>query len=346
MAMQETKFLDSRGGASQQVNEIDKSKPASEAEMAEPTEPANRVSEDRKEIGHGLYVYCIVPSDSPHEYGRIGVGTGSLVYAIPFKELAAVVSDFEGEGFDKTDANLLAHQRVVQKIFEKVKGIPVKFGTIRENEEDVRNVLEEGYSDFERELSELTSKEGTASALEPAAPTDAIGQILSQSAVSAARIEQMANVLDELKRMEHEKGADRLSEGIAKQLLELLAAVTSEQQKIREALGELRNLHTDNAASIGFQLGSLASGLENLKTLLTENAASLEKTVKGTIIEAIPPSVEQALAKQPSPVPSTARAPPASEVMLSEYTWCVNCGTAIGLIDRFCDHCGRPTTLR
>jgi hypothetical protein len=338
--MQETKLLDSRAGASQQVNEIDKSKPG----IAQPTEPPNRISEDRKKIGHGLYVYCIVPSDSPHEYGRIGVGTDSLVYAIPFKDLAAVVSDFEGEGFDKTDANLLAHQRVVQKIFEKVKGIPVKFGTIRENEEDVRNVLEEGYSDFERELSELTSKEGRASALESAAPTDVNGQILSQLEASAARIGQMADVLDELKRRDYGKDADRLSEGTTKQLLELLEAVKSEQEKIREALGDLRNLHTDNAASIGFQLGGLASGLEKLKTLLTENAASLEKSVRGTIIEAIPPSVEQALAKT-SPVPATARAPPGEEVMVPAYTWCLACGTAIGLTDRFCDHCGRPTAL-
>jgi hypothetical protein len=125
----------------------------------------------------------------------------------------------------------------------------------------------------------------------------------------------------------------------------LVAAVTSEQQKIREALGDLRNLHTDNAASIGFQLGNLASSFEKLQTRLTENAASLEKTLRETIIEAISVSIEQALAKQTGPVPPYARARPEREAIVPEYTWCISCGTAIGLTDRFCDHCGSPNAI-
>jgi len=324
-----SKLLASRIRGAQQVQDIDKSKLPNEVDVGE---PASRVPSDQKEIKHGLYVYCIVPSDSPREYGRIGVGNDSSVYAIPFKGLAAIVSDFEGDSFDKTDANILAHQRVVQKIFEKVPGIPVKFGTIREDEGDIRNVLEEGYSDFEKELSELMPREGRGSALEFASPTDVIGQF------------------------------------------------TREQEKIREVLGDLRNLYTDNAASIGFQLGSLASSFEKLKTLFTEGTASLEKTVKETIVEAIPPSIEQTLTKQATAVhpdmallekivretiveaipPSIEKAlakqatavqpdartrPPAREAIAPEYTWCVSCRTAIGLADRFCDHCGWPTAL-
>jgi hypothetical protein len=417
-----TKLLGSRGSASKQVEDFGKSSSPNQADTGDP------VPKDPKTIRHGLYVYCIVPSDSPREYGRIGVGTGSLVYAIPFKDLAAVVSEFAGDSFQKNDANVLAHQRVVQRIFDQVPGIPVKFGTIRENQEDVRNVLEEGYSDFEKELSELTPKEG--SAIESAAPTDVIGQILSQSAASAVRIRQMTDALDQAKRGEYEKGADRLSEGIAKQLLEFLAkappgsyqtseapgaaitahaqevekrlgnlaeevtglrrdlsaqttpdasfvaAVTAETQKIREALGDLRNLYTDNAASIGFQLGSLATGFEKLRVAYTENTATLERTVRGavteaipasieqalakqtrvpvdttslertmreTIIEAIPASIEQALAKQARVPVSYARRPAIEEA--PEYTWCVGCRNTIALTDRFCDHCGWPTAL-
>jgi hypothetical protein len=127
--------------------------------------------------------------------------------------------------------------------------------------------------------------------------------------------------------------------------LGLLTTVTGEQQRILTALGELRSLHTDNAASIGFQLGSLTSSFEKLRTLFIENAASIEKTVRGTIIDAIPPSLEQALTKQTSPEPSYARAPPAKEAIETRYTWCISCGTAIGVTDRFCDHCGRPATV-
>ena len=44
----------------------------------------------------GLYVYCIVPSTAPKDYGKIGVEGNGSVYAVEYKDIAAVVSEFPG----------------------------------------------------------------------------------------------------------------------------------------------------------------------------------------------------------------------------------------------------------
>jgi hypothetical protein len=362
---------------------------------------------EAKEQKHGLYVYCIIPYDSPLTYGEIGVKNNSLVHTVRSKDLAAIVSDFEGDSFEKTDANVLAHQRVVQKIFEKQRGIPVKFGTIHENEEDVRGVLEDGSADFKKRLSELAPKKDEAPSLESVtAPTDIIAQILSQSASSAVKIRAMTYALDELKRKQYDKSAERMPEGAAKQLLEFLAnappgsyevsetpkasenqqmpeivnrlhtvvdeisrlrqavseqtnsetmvELRDEQQKIREALGDLRNLYSENAAAIGFQLGTVVSNFGKLETVYKENAASLERTVEQTIRDVIPPTIEEAVRESISsinfispispPVPEP-RAQPTRRAVAPPYTWCIRCRGEIGTADRFCDRCGWPTAL-
>jgi len=56
----------------------------------------------------GKYVYCIIRSDRPRDFGSIGIGGGQRVYTVGFNNLAAVVSDTPIVIYDPTPENVLA----------------------------------------------------------------------------------------------------------------------------------------------------------------------------------------------------------------------------------------------
>jgi hypothetical protein len=338
-------------------------------------QPPNGTSEVQKKTEKGLYVYCIVPANSPKEYGKIGVKNDSLVYAITFKDVAAVVSEFEGGSFEKTDANVLAHQRVVHKVFEQQIEVPIRFGTIRENEEDVRQFLEEGYDKFSKQLTELTPKAGEASAIESVAPTDIIAEILSQSSASAVRIRQLADTLETVKREEYEKGAAKLPEGTAKELLAFLAkappgayqtsdaatAATEQMQTLErrlDALFEEINHIKDMIAAQGDpqnvsqfkkEQDEIKEAVLGLRALQDENKVSLEEAVSQAIKEQMSktPSAKQVMLDtvgKEEPYSQSIVFSPGSQSNMTQtvesYTWCQRCGAGLVITDRFCPHCG------
>jgi len=325
----------------------------------------------------GLYVYCIMPADSPADYGRIGVKDDALVHTIKFKDIAAVVSDFDGDSFEKTDSNVLAHQRVVHKVFEQRMGIPVRFGTIREDENEVRAVLEEGYADFTKQLGDLTPKAGEESMMESSAPTDIIAEILSQSAASAVRIRQLADTLDTVRRQEYEKGAAKLPEGTARELLDFLAkappgayqtssAPTASTEQIQtlerrldtlfEEINHLKDMvstsQTDPNAIAEFQKEQekIKEAVMGFRALQNENKSSLEKTVSQAIKEQMAKMspakqlmLDVAGKEEPQVQPLLgASVSPSLPESIQSYTRCPSCGAGIVITDRFCAHCGKP----
>ena len=346
-------------------------------ETGKPTtpQPPGGASEVQKKNQKGLYVYCIVPADSPKEYGSIGVKNDSLVYAITFKDVAAVVSEFEGGSFEKTDANVLAHQRVVHKVFEEQTEVPVTFGTIRENEEDVRQFLEEGYDEFSKQLTELTPQVGEASAVESVAPTDIIAEILSQSSASAIRIRQLADTLETVKREEYEKGAAKLPEGTAKELLAFLAkaplgayqtsdaaiVATEQMQTLERRLDalfdEINHIKdmiaaqgdSQNVSQFKKEQDEIKEAVLGLLALQDENKVSLEKPVSQAIKEQMSkaPSAKQVMLDtvgKDEPYSQSIVFSPGSSSNMTEtvesYTRCQRCGAGLVITDRFCPHCG------
>lgn len=355
-----------------------------------------------------LYVYCIVPSTAPKEYGNIGIDSGAPVHTIEFKDIAAVVSHFSGERFEKNDANVLAHQRVVQKVFEKQLGIPIEFGTMEASSGDVQRLLEARYEKFKKELAEF--KPGGSAIDEAGEPTDIIAEILSQSAASAVKIRQMTDALGDLKRKQYEKGAERLPEGAAKELLEFLAKappgsyetaeapVGSKQEEIEnlqrrldtlfEDITYLRELVTkldssETMMEVKKEQDKIKDAVEGLRSLYTENVASLENTVRQTLgdyFDTVPPAIEAFVKKtveeaatnhSQTLLPAAIAVPEAREdqilprkesrsllpgaervldaigsIVAPSYAKCVSCGAQIVITDKFCYHCGRPNVLQ
>jgi hypothetical protein len=92
----------------------------------------------------GKYVYCIIESDTPRSFGRIGIGGRSDdVYTIHYGGLAAVVSDTPVQPYDPTRENALAHEHVNDTVMQEFTVIPMSFGTVFVSEENVVEFLKD-----------------------------------------------------------------------------------------------------------------------------------------------------------------------------------------------------------
>lgn len=94
----------------------------------------------------GTYVYCVGAADSfgPSRpaLGCHGVGGPDVeVRTVEYDDLAAVVSDAPVNGYDISRDNLMAHQRVVEASMRDAEVLPVAFGTVARNDQDVREKL-------------------------------------------------------------------------------------------------------------------------------------------------------------------------------------------------------------
>lgn len=97
-----------------------------------------------------IYIYGIVPHFDGSDYLDLLKNTG--VYAITFKNIAAIVSEKEIAPLDFSDRKSLAHMLVHhQKTIEDLMGkgfnmiIPMKFGTTAHSKEEVLSILIRGY---------------------------------------------------------------------------------------------------------------------------------------------------------------------------------------------------------
>src|SRR3954471_4949276 len=106
----------------------------------------------------GKYVYCIIRSDRPREFGAIGIGGGQRVYTVSFSHLAAVVSDTPIVIYDPTRENVLAHEFVNETVMREHTVIPMSFGTVFRSEDDVSELLRSTHQAFSDVLDKMKDK--------------------------------------------------------------------------------------------------------------------------------------------------------------------------------------------
>jgi hypothetical protein len=106
----------------------------------------------------GKYVYCIIRSDRPREFGSIGIGGGQRVYTVGFDNLAAVVSDTPIVIYDPTRENVLAHEFVNETVMREHTVIPMSFGTVFRSEDDVSELLRSTHQAFSDVLDKMRDK--------------------------------------------------------------------------------------------------------------------------------------------------------------------------------------------
>jgi len=105
---------------------------------------ATRRAEERRRKEEGKYFYCVIPFSKEKSFGNIGMNN-SEVYAIPYRDVAAVVSDSPMKDYELTEDNTRSHEAVLRQVMEEHTVVPVEFGTTIKNERILRRLLKKAY---------------------------------------------------------------------------------------------------------------------------------------------------------------------------------------------------------
>ncbi|MFQ5901780.1 MAG: GvpL/GvpF family gas vesicle protein [Thermodesulfobacteriota bacterium] len=110
------------------------------------------------------YLYCIADINDRKEFGPIGIGDKEKdVYSIPFRDVGLLVSNFSPVAFDSIPKDTLllylaTHQHVNEQMMENHTVIPVKFGTIFKDDDEIEEVLKRNYPQFKDALERMNNK--------------------------------------------------------------------------------------------------------------------------------------------------------------------------------------------
>lgn len=111
------------------------------------------------------YVYAIVPRGERVTFGPIGLGgRGDRVYSQSHADIAAVISEcpalgFRGMAKEKLVLYLAGHQQLTEALMQRYPTVlPVKFGTLLEDEEEVESVLRNGHGALRDALQAMEGK--------------------------------------------------------------------------------------------------------------------------------------------------------------------------------------------
>jgi Gas vesicle synthesis protein GvpL/GvpF len=89
---------------------------------------------------NGQYIYAIVGGAQEQEYGICGIDD-KAVRAITDGWLSAIVSDFSYARIRPERRHLAAHRRVLAHLMEEGTSLPMRFGTIADDTDEVRRIL-------------------------------------------------------------------------------------------------------------------------------------------------------------------------------------------------------------
>lgn len=113
---------------------------------------------------NGIYIYGIIKTSDPQEFGATGIGDQPTnIATLAFKDIAAVVSEspfaiYDSLAKEKTVKDLVTHQFVLEKVMASFTVLPVKFGTMVESAGEAINFLEKGYTLLSDELRKMEGK--------------------------------------------------------------------------------------------------------------------------------------------------------------------------------------------
>lgn len=143
-----------------------------------------RNSEQKKNSGFGVWVYCIrrvdaralknpAPEQVRYGAGKIsGIQPGTKVYAVAYKDIEAVVSEVDIRQFGEkeileklerdtkwTERSVKLHHDIIVTASGDETAIPLKFGTIFRTRKNLEAMLKKSYRKFKTLLNQLKGKE-------------------------------------------------------------------------------------------------------------------------------------------------------------------------------------------
>jgi len=108
----------------------------------------------------GKYIYCIIGTKQERNFGPIGIGgRDDEVLTIGYDDLSMVVSSCPMTKFIVSSENMLAHMRVIEKVMNEFDSVlPVRFGTVASNADEIRNLLDRRLREFMSLLRNMDHK--------------------------------------------------------------------------------------------------------------------------------------------------------------------------------------------
>lgn len=108
----------------------------------------------------GKYIYCIIGTKQERNFGPIGIGgRGDEILTIGYNDLSMVVSNHPLTKFVVNRGNLISHEKVIEEVMKEFDSVlPVRFGTIASNSDEIRNLLDRRYREFKNALRDMDHK--------------------------------------------------------------------------------------------------------------------------------------------------------------------------------------------
>ena len=107
----------------------------------------------------GKYIYCVITQGKQKTFGNLAIGgRGDELYIISFNDIAAVVSNSPIIKYQASRENFLAHEKAIEEVMKDNTVLPVRFGTISEDEEKVKKILEREHDKFIDLLKNMQDK--------------------------------------------------------------------------------------------------------------------------------------------------------------------------------------------
>ena len=103
-----------------------------------------RIGEKRMGKEEGKYFYCAIMCNEEKHFGKIGMNDGE-VYAMPYRDIAAVVSDSSIIDYELTEDNTKRHEDVIRQVMNEHSVVPTEFGTMTKNEVILKRLLKKAY---------------------------------------------------------------------------------------------------------------------------------------------------------------------------------------------------------
>lgn len=109
------------------------------------------------------YLYCIIRCSAERTFPDVAPigGEDGVAHTVPHGGLAVVVSDTTGDDLPHTRANLLAHERVQERVMQESTLLPVRFGTVTPGSspmQDLQQLLLKRGQEFKTLLAEMDGK--------------------------------------------------------------------------------------------------------------------------------------------------------------------------------------------
>ncbi|HZX10717.1 MAG TPA: GvpL/GvpF family gas vesicle protein, partial [Acidobacteriota bacterium] len=113
---------------------------------------------------HSKYLFGIIRNNNEQmRLDNIKDKSLGKIYSISYQDISGVVRDYPGDRFDfgtreEVAQKLVSHQTVIEKVMEKFSIIPIKFGTVLRDEQEVKRILIKAYREFKESLENFSEK--------------------------------------------------------------------------------------------------------------------------------------------------------------------------------------------